>query len=155
MSKSEIKTPSPEGAIHGHGLRMTDQRRAVYEALMAQRDHPSAVDIFTRVRIAAPHISLATVYNCLETMTECGLVKTVTHERGPSRYCANLEEHAHFFCESCGDVQDIPLRNDIQPKDIWQLPKGATISQQAIAFRGVCPKCASKKKFKIQNPKSK
>jgi Fur family peroxide stress response transcriptional regulator len=46
------------------GLRQTEQRKAIFEALMAKADHPSAVDVFMRVKTRMPSISLATVYNC-------------------------------------------------------------------------------------------
>jgi len=122
---------------------MTDQRRAVYDVLSGKRDHPTAVEVFTRVRERIPSISLATVYNCLETLTDCGLAKTVTDERGPARYCPNLQEHAHFFCESCGGVSDIPLRSRRRPEDVWEFPESLTISRHEIAFRGTCQKCTA------------
>ena len=121
---------------------MTDQRRAVYDVLMGKRDHPTAVEVFTRVRDRVASISLATVYNCLETLTDCGLAKTVADERGPARYCPNLEEHAHFFCEDCGGVSDIPLRSRKRPEDLWDFPQNLIIAHHEVAFRGKCPKCA-------------
>jgi Fe2+ or Zn2+ uptake regulation protein len=137
-------TSSPDDTIHGRGLRMTDQRRAVYDSLMEQRDHPTAVEVFTRVRGTLPAISLATVYNCLETLSDCGLVKTVNLERGPARYCPNLEAHAHFHCESCGTVLDLPLRARRKPEDLWELPEQLSITHHEVAFRGICPRCAQK-----------
>ena len=139
---SDEATPSPDETIHGRGFRMTDQRRAVYDALMTRRDHPTAVEVFMRVKGRMPSISLATVYNCLETLTDCGLVKSVNHDREPSRYCPNLEEHAHFFCTTCRTVADIPLRSKKQPHDIWDVPTEILIEQSEVAFRGLCPKCA-------------
>jgi len=135
---------SPEQTIHGAGLRMTDQRRAVYDALMGERSHPTAVDVFTRVREKMPGISLATVYNCLDTLTTCGLVKTVNLDRGPARYCPNLEDHAHFHCEKCGTVIDLPLRSEHKPHSIWELPENLSITAHEVAFRGTCPRCAGK-----------
>jgi Fur family peroxide stress response transcriptional regulator len=143
MNKPASQPTSPDEKIHGHGLRMTDQRRAVYDILTGKRDHPTAVEVFTRVRERIPSISLATVYNCLETLTDCGLAKTVTDERGPARYCPNLQEHAHFFCESCGGVSDIPLRSRRRPEDVWEFPESLVIAQHEVAFRGTCPKCTT------------
>ena len=143
MNKPFTNPATPDDRIHGHGLRMTDQRRAVYDVLMGKRDHPTAVEVFTRVRDKVPSISLATVYNCLETLTDCGLAKSVTDERGPARYCPNLQEHAHFFCESCGEVSDIPLRSRRHPEDVWEFPKSLTVSRHEVSFRGLCPKCAA------------
>lgn len=133
--------PSPEDTIHGRGLRMTEQRRAVYEALMGERNHPTAVEVFMRVKTRMPSISLATVYNCLETLSGCGLVKSVNHEREPSRYCANLAEHAHLFCTVCGAVEDIPLKAKKAPRDIWEVPADVLIEHTDVAFRGTCAKC--------------
>src|SRR4030095_957315 len=138
--------PSADDTIHGAGLRMTEQRRAVYDALLGECDHPTAVDVFTRARERMPAISLATVYNCLDTLTACRLVKTVQLDRGPARYCPNLEEHAHFHCESCGTVLDLPLRTRRHPHDVWELPQDLSITGHEVAFRGICPKCARSRK---------
>ena len=138
-------TSSPDEHIHGRGLRMTDQRRAVYDSLMGKRDHPTAVEVFMRVKTKMPSISLATVYNCLETLTECGLVKAVNHDREPSRFCPNLQEHAHLFCEGCGGVMDVPLRTRRRLQDVWELPEDMVVSHHEVSFRGLCPKCATAK----------
>ncbi len=143
---SAIKKPetkSYDETISEKGFRFTEQRRAVYDALMDQRDHPTAVEVFMRVKGRMPSISLATVYNCLETLSGCGLVKAVNHEREPSRYCPNLQEHAHLFCDGCGGVTDVPLRNRRRPEDVWELPESVVISHRDVSFRGLCPKCAA------------
>ena len=75
------------------GLRQTEQRKAVFEALMSNADHPSAVDVFIRVKNRMPTISLATVYNCLETLTDNGLVRAVNHEREPPRQLLARQGH--------------------------------------------------------------
>src|SRR5438067_8984737 len=125
--------------ISKRGLRSTEQRRNVYEAVLAKRDHPTAVEVFMRVKKAMPSISLATVYNCLETLAQCGLVKHVSLDRAPSRYCPNLEEHGHFFCTGCGSVFDVPLRKKAKARDEWEMPPHTVIAQHEVSFRGLCP----------------
>ena len=88
--------PAPVGAS-ATDLRFTRQRRVVYDALLGATDHPSAADVFLRAKSALPSISLATVYNCLETLAEHGLVRQVNLDRGASRFCANTRHHGHFF----------------------------------------------------------
>jgi Fur family peroxide stress response transcriptional regulator len=129
--------------IAGRGFRMTEQRRAVYDALMARADHPTAVEVFMRVKGKMPNISLATVYNCLQNLVETGLVRHVHHDRESSRYCANLSEHAHLFCDQCGSVTDLPLRSTRRTADLWEIPAQAVVSRQEVSFRGLCPNCAS------------
>ncbi len=152
--KSTAQNPSYDATIAGHGLRMTDQRRAVYDTLMAQADHPTAVEVFMRVKGRMPNISLATVYNCLETLVECHLIRHVHHDREPSRYCANLAEHAHLFCEGCGSVTDLPLRARRRVEDVWEMPENAVVAQRDVSFRGYCPKCAEKEETKNSPQKS-
>jgi Fe2+ or Zn2+ uptake regulation protein len=135
--------PAYNQTIAGRGLRMTEQRRSVYDAIMAKADHPTAVEVFMRVKGTVPSISLATVYNCLETLVECGVVRHVHHERESSRYCANLEEHAHLFCESCGSVTDLPLRAKRRTEDIWEMPADSVVTSRDVSFRGLCPACAA------------
>lgn len=128
-------------------LRQTEQRKAVFEVLMEQPDHPSAVDVFLRVKNRLPSISLATVYNCLEALTESGQVRAVNHEREPSRYCANLNEHAHLFCTACGSITDLPLLTSVHPAKIWSLPPGITITHQEVAFQGLCAACSPQEPY--------
>ena len=67
------------------GLRSTPQREVVYRVLIGKRDHPTADEVFARVKSELPTISLATVYNCLETLVQCDMVRAVNVERGPTR----------------------------------------------------------------------
>ena len=91
------------------GLRNTPQREVVYSVLVGKRDHPTADEVFARVKSEMPTISLATVYNCLEALVQCNLVRQVNFERGPTRYCPNLHPHAHFHDEATGSTYDIDL----------------------------------------------
>ncbi len=96
-TQSESSSKSCNETISQKGFRFTAQRREVYDALLLKRDHPTAVDVFLRVQKKLPGISLATVYNCLETLAECGLVRAVNHDRQPSRYCAESRAARPFL----------------------------------------------------------
>ena len=149
---SEVASPDALPLKKGH--RQTEQRKAVFEALMARADHPSAVEVFLRVKTRMPSISLATVYNCLETLVASGQVRMVNHEREPSRYCANLSEHAHLFCSHCGSVTDLPVHTPVPPDQIWHMPEGVSISQQEVSFRGTCAKCSEQSPARSLNTPS-
>jgi Fur family peroxide stress response transcriptional regulator len=136
--------PAGEGGLAlGPEFRLTKQRREVFEVLTAQRDHPTATEVFVRVKEKVPGISLATVYNCLETLTQSGLVRQVNLDRSPSRYCPNLKEHAHFHCESCGTISDIDIRDAAALAAALNVAPGSIIHRTEIALRGLCPTCAT------------
>lgn len=131
-------------AVLGADVRLTPHRREVFEILQSSTDHPTATDIFTRVKDRSPGISLATVYNCLDHLSTAGLIKQVHLERGQSRYCANLHEHVHFHCETCGKVTDAHPAADFDPAVFWNLPKGTRITRTDLAIHGTCATCAAK-----------
>lgn len=118
------------------GLRATPQREVVFDVLLDKRDHPTADEVHARVRHLMPTISLATVYNCLETLVQCNLVRAVNFERGPTRYCPNLRPHAHFHDEETGKTHDIDLPPQILEKVNSVLPRGYDASSVEIIFRG-------------------
>jgi Fur family peroxide stress response transcriptional regulator len=118
------------------GLRSTPQREVVYNLLLQKRDHPTADEVYARVRTEMPTISLATVYNCLETLVQCSLVRAVNFERGPTRYCPNLQPHAHFHDEQTGATHDIDLPADVLARVKAILPAGYDASAVDIIFRG-------------------
>ncbi|CAN5481921.1 Fur family transcriptional regulator [soil metagenome] len=140
--------PSPDPAdpaefkLSGE-FRMTKQRREVYEVLMETRDHPTAAEVYDRTKSRMPTISLATVYNCLETLSKSGLVKQVNMDRHSSRYCPNLAEHAHFYCDRCGSVTDIDPRGKSHLSKAWDLPDGSVIDHAETVIKGLCPPCAT------------
>ena len=121
------------------GLRSTPQREAIYRVLLAKRDHPTAEEVFARAKPEMPMISLATVYNCLETLVQCDLVRTVNFERGPTRYCPNLHPHAHFHDTKTGATHDVDLPPGLLDQVKSILPAGFEASSVEIIFRGAAP----------------
>jgi len=123
------------------GFRFTPQRERVYSVLLGKRDHPTAEEVFIRTKQEMPDISMATVYNCLDALVKCGLARQVSLERGAARFCPNMQEHCHFYCDGCDEVFDI----DIAPAAGISLPKGFKAERYEMAIHGRCPKCGGKK----------
>ena len=125
------------------GFRFTPQRQQVYDVLLHKRDHPTAEEVFIRAKQSMPDISMATVYNCLDALVQCGLVRQVQLERGATRFCPNMEEHCHYYCDECGTVFDVALTGN---SAVVPRPKGFKIDHYEIAVHGLCADCAKKKK---------
>lgn len=128
--------------LSASGFRFTPQRRHVYDMLSQKLDHPTADEVFTRAKQGMPEISLATVYNCLDALVQSGLVRQVQLQRGATRFCSNMEEHCHYYCDKCGAVFDVALTAD---STVVPQPKGFKIDHYEIAVHGVCADCARKK----------
>ncbi len=124
------------------GFRFTPQREHVYTVLLQKRDHPTAEEVFMRSKRAMPDISMATVYNCLDALVRCGLVRQVTVERGAARFCPNMQEHCHFYCDICESVFDISL----PAESGVALPKGFVAQRYDLTIHGRCPACSNDRK---------
>ena len=136
--ESELNTK-----LSDSGFRFTQQRQQVYDVLLQKLDHPTAEEVFIRSKRSMPEISHATVYNCLDALVKCGLVRQVQLERGATRFCPNMEEHCHYHCDKCGTVFDVPLQKN---STLMPGPKGFKVDHYDIAVHGVCADCAGKSK---------
>ncbi len=125
---------SPTEVING--LRMTRQRREIYKLLLEKRVHPTAQDVFIEIKDRLPQISLATVYNCLEALSNHGLVKQVHFDRESCRYCPNLQEHGHFYDLASNSIHDITFKPGVNLSDFLELPPGAQVSHIDLSIRG-------------------
>ena len=123
-------------ALLSKGLRSTKQRACVYCSILDKQDHPTADDILLRVRKKLPSISLATVYNCLETLVDCGLVRQVNLDRASTRFCPNLAPHAHFKCSETGKIFDLSLDDESVNSLQSILPKGFKAQNFELSFSG-------------------
>ena len=139
IAKRKLESPLNE-RLATSGFRFTPQRQQVYDVLLQERDHPTAEEVFIRAKQKMPQISMATVYNCLTALVKCGVVRQVALERGASRFCPNMREHCHFYCDSCDTVFDIDLENEAAVT----LPRGFQAERYDIAIHGRCPACAKK-----------
>ena len=143
MISVEKKMPRINERLATSGFRFTPQRQHVYDVLLHKRDHPTAEEVFMRAKQRMPDISMATVYNCLDALVTCGLVKQVNVDRSASRFCPNMHEHCHFHCEKCGGVYDIDLTGK-HPQ--IPVPRGFEPAYFDVSIRGLCPDCSGKKK---------
>jgi Fe2+ or Zn2+ uptake regulation protein len=123
-----------------HGLSVTTQRLAIFEALAASREHPSAEQIHRAVRRRIPTLSLATVYKNLESLKKIGAIADVNplHEEGRYEAVGGTPHH-HLVCISCKKVRDLHDAglNRLRVGDA----QGFDIRAVRVQAEGLCPEC--------------
>jgi Fur family peroxide stress response transcriptional regulator len=140
---TEQDAPTLQDRLVKGGLRVTPQREHVYTVLLGKKDHPTAEEVFIRAKKGMPEISMATVYNCLDALVSCGLVRQVNQDREATRFCSNMQPHHHFYCDECGGAYDIERPPDAPQPDV-DIPKGFRPDRYEITIRGFCPECSAK-----------
>lgn len=89
-----------------NSLKITPQRMAVLEVLLASKNHPTAEAIYKKVLDALPGISATTIYNTLDTFVEKGLVKRVQTESDIMRYEPVTGHHHHLYSMASDRMED-------------------------------------------------
>ncbi len=120
--------------------RSTRQRRLVFDAVQAMREHPTADHIYLKVRGENPRISRGTVYRNLNLLVENGEVRHV-RVPGVDRFDWRTDRHYHVICTRCGRVVDAPVPYDGSADDAIARCTGFEITGHIKVFEGLCPQC--------------
>ncbi|MFO1447630.1 MAG: transcriptional repressor [Opitutaceae bacterium] len=92
------------------GLRVTNQRLAIFEAAFAQKEHFTAEGLLDHARRIDDSVSRATVYRTLPIMTESALLREVDIGSGEKFYRRNADNNgqmAQVVCLDCDRIFEI------------------------------------------------
>lgn len=121
--------------------RQSRQRMVVLEELQAVSTHPTARELYDRVRRRLPSISLGTVYRNLERLCGCGEACRLVPEGGEARFDADTRPHDHVRCVRCGCVADLPgPPTQLAPGELDETADFEIIGYR-LDYLGVCPAC--------------
>jgi Fe2+ or Zn2+ uptake regulation protein len=135
--------PATDDAIRAVGLRVTDSRRAVFDAL---RDHPHAKadDVLDRVLLTVPGTSLQSVYNALSDFAEAGLVRRIEPAGHPGLFELRAgDNHHHLVCAECGAIEDVDCVAGEAPCLTPADDRGFVVRVAEVTFWGTCSACAT------------
>lgn len=128
------------------GLRKTQERFAILDAIYSIEGHFTMEELLDVVTTTKFHVSRATLYNTMELLTDAHLV--IRHKfDNSSQYekSFNMTTHFHRICMSCGnvtEVRDEKLRLVIENAH----SKGFSIAHTSLYMYGVCSKCMAAKR---------
>ncbi len=101
-----MKTDQFREKLKEAGLKVTPQRIAIFEAVVALKNHPTAENIIDYIKINHPNISVGTVYKVLHSLVENGLLNKVKNDTDTMRYDAILHQHHHLYCTATKRIED-------------------------------------------------
>lgn len=142
MAATDTKIVEFAEKCRQHGLSVTHQRLAIYEALLETRpSHPSAETIYKRVRKRYPTISFNTIYKNLETLEAMGIVQKVNLLHSGARYDMPEQAHHHFVCRRCQRIIDIfdPSFRELRKPAVKE--RSFHIDEWTIQWTGLCADC--------------
>ncbi len=128
--------------IKNIGKRTTRPRKLIVEALSKFSTPVTVNDIHEYLRRKNEAIDLTSIYRNLELMRKSDAVSVILFGEGKKRYELKdtNDHHHHFFCENCGDIEDIEMKEENLLKEIKN-NKRFLIRKHNLEFFGLCPKC--------------
>lgn len=112
MSEEKIKsaaTATFTQFLTQHKLRRTPERFAILEKVFETPSHFCIDTLHSALEESGYHVSRATVYNTIELLIRCGLVRRHTFGNQSPQYekIAGLTKHYHLVCSMCGKIREV------------------------------------------------
>ena len=128
--------------LKSHDFRITPQRLAVLRILSVSEDHPSAEQIYEKVKTEFPTTSLATVYKTIALLKELNEVLELGFPDTGNRYDGGKPfPHPHVICVKCRKIVDPELISLEELTKEMSKKTGFRILSHRLDFFGLCQEC--------------
>lgn len=122
-------------------LRNTKQLEVIWEAIKDDTSHPTADQVYARVRERFPNVSLGTVYRNLQKLVADEKLQVLMLGRS-QHFDPLVTRHQHFICEKCGRVFDVLVDTGDEIKPAKLPHAGFKVTSHQLAFYGTCKQCS-------------
>ena len=143
MTDPDVRFNQLIASLKEHDFRLTPQRVELVRLIATSQGHPSASQLYTKIKQQFPTMSHATVYKTLTLLKEMNQVLEIDL-RDDSHYDGNRPEpHPHLICVKCNKIIDGVVSLD--PESLRKLEKvsGYKIIRPQISLYGFCPNCTN------------
>ena len=126
--------------VREQGGKATSQRILIWTALSEDRTHPTADDLYRRLKPLLPSLSMTTLYNVLNELVEWGEIRRFDTGDGHIHFDPDTTGHAELVCMRCHSVIDAPVGSvpeHIMPENI----AGYAIISHSEQYFGYCSLC--------------
>lgn len=131
----------PRTQLRAAGMRVTDQRVSVLEALRAH-PHAPAETVAAVSRSQLGRISTQAVYDVLNACVAAGLVRRIEPAGSPAVFeTRTADNHHHLVCRSCGTIVDVDCATGAAPCLTPNEPAGFVVDEAEVTYWGQCSDC--------------
>ena len=144
MTDPDVRFNQLIAALKERDFRLTPQRVELVRLIAASEGHPSAAQLYERIKVLFPTMSQATVYKTLALLKEMNQVLEIDL-RDDSHYDGNRPQpHPHLICIKCNKIVDGEVSLDQEALRKLEQVTGYTILRHQITLYGLCPDCKAK-----------
>lgn len=141
MADPEVRFHQMIAALQERDFRLTPQRVELVRMIAASAGHPSASQLYEKIRLQFPTMSRATVYKTLALLKEMNQVLEINFH-DDSHYDGNRPQpHPHLVCIQCNKIIDGEVSLDQQSLRSLEQASGYRVLRPQITLYGLCPAC--------------
>ena len=123
--------------------KLNTNAQAVLDVVRSVQTHPTALEVYERVKQVRPRIGLASVYRILGHLVEQEYIKEISYGDGSSRYDGRTTRHDHGVCTNCGALIDLPQEVRVSHQVLQQAAQavGLELDTHEVRIYGRCTTC--------------
>ncbi len=120
--------------------------QAVLDVVRSIPTHPTALEVYERVKQVRPRIGLASIYRILGHLVEQEYIREITYGDESSRYDGRVTRHDHGVCTSCGALLDLPIDVSVSQQVLQQAAQaaGLELDTHEVRLYGRCASCQTR-----------
>jgi len=151
--KHETIRSAFEAFLRQQTLKLTPQRRQIFERAFATHDHFSADKLYGWLKGEdGPSVSRATVYRTLALLVEGGFLESLDAGQGELLYEHVLghRHHDHIVCVDCGRIEEFYDEEIERLQEEAASRKGFKLVRHNLRLFGTCSACTRKHGIEAQ-----